>query len=209
MQDNFAKNLKRLRKSIGLTQDELAKQLGLKKTTISNYETAFSSPTKNVLVNIARFFNVSLDELFRPFTPPDFSNTSPSFAESGNMRKNTAFSNAEVDATSASLDLANFFGSPKYNGCFVLKMPDDSLSSKGIAKDDYIVFSPASNVPNGSVAALSVNGGTPQIGIFNETENEISLYPSSKGIGFLPRFFPKDKNNIQILGKALQALINI
>ena len=61
--DYFGQNLKTLRKRMGLTQQELAEKFGVRKTTISNYETSVSSPPKNGLVEIANFFGVSLDEL--------------------------------------------------------------------------------------------------------------------------------------------------
>lgn len=47
----------------GLNQTELATYLGIKKTTISNYETGYSSPDNENLKKIAQYFGVSTDYL--------------------------------------------------------------------------------------------------------------------------------------------------
>ena len=59
---NFRSNLKELRKSLGLTQDELAKKLDGKKSLISNYENGHSTPDIIMLCKLADIFDISLDE---------------------------------------------------------------------------------------------------------------------------------------------------
>ena len=61
--NKFCKRLISLRKSKNMTQQELAKNLGIGKTTISNYETGYSSPDIEMLSKIATYFNVSADFL--------------------------------------------------------------------------------------------------------------------------------------------------
>lgn len=64
---NFGERLKSLRQARFLTQDELARELenlGCNTTTkcaISQYENNKRLPEAKTLVNIARFFNVSID----------------------------------------------------------------------------------------------------------------------------------------------------
>lgn len=55
--------LRELRKSRDVTQQELADYLKIGKTTISNYETGYSSPDNETLSELAKFFNVSVDYL--------------------------------------------------------------------------------------------------------------------------------------------------
>jgi transcriptional regulator with XRE-family HTH domain len=59
----FGERLKACRKSKGLTQLQLGKKLSLAESTISLYESGKRSPEKDILVAIANFFNVSLDDL--------------------------------------------------------------------------------------------------------------------------------------------------
>jgi transcriptional regulator with XRE-family HTH domain len=55
--------LKSLRKNRGMTQKDLADILGVQKSTISQYETNVNSPSDEIKILMARFFNVSLDYL--------------------------------------------------------------------------------------------------------------------------------------------------
>ncbi len=59
----FAKNIKHLRKISGYSQEIFARELGVKRTTISNYESGLSSPDFNTLIKIARIFDINIDEL--------------------------------------------------------------------------------------------------------------------------------------------------
>lgn len=59
----FGDRLKELREDKSLTQEDLAKILGLKRTTISSYETNLAFPSFEIAIKIANYFNVSLDYL--------------------------------------------------------------------------------------------------------------------------------------------------
>ena len=59
----FAYNLKVLRKEKGLSQPELAKQLNVSKGIISFWENEKYEPTASNIILIAKFFNVSIDDL--------------------------------------------------------------------------------------------------------------------------------------------------
>ncbi|HEM3688567.1 TPA: helix-turn-helix transcriptional regulator [Streptococcus suis] len=64
MIENFAPNLIRLRKQKGLSQKELAQELGISSQTISNIENQSAYPTFTNLEKIAGFFNASPTDLF-------------------------------------------------------------------------------------------------------------------------------------------------
>lgn len=59
----IGQRLKEIRKSKGVTQDELAELLGVQKTTISSYESNKIDPVDKSKVMIAKRFNISLDYL--------------------------------------------------------------------------------------------------------------------------------------------------
>lgn len=61
----FSENIKVLRKVKGLSQDALAGILGVKRTTLSNYENALSSPSLEAIGDIADAFHVDIDTLLR------------------------------------------------------------------------------------------------------------------------------------------------
>ncbi len=60
---NFGKRLKQLRKGIPLSQEQLAKRLGVTKSLISSYENDVRFPSCEVLLQLSRIFHVSVDYL--------------------------------------------------------------------------------------------------------------------------------------------------
>lgn len=57
----FGEKIKELRKTRGLTQPELAKELGVSNGMISNWENDVNEPGLSHIKNIAIFFDVSAD----------------------------------------------------------------------------------------------------------------------------------------------------
>lgn len=60
---DFGLKLKNIRLTKGLTQQELAKSLGVSVVCIGNWERGTRKPTMDALVSIGRYLNVSLDSL--------------------------------------------------------------------------------------------------------------------------------------------------
>jgi transcriptional regulator with XRE-family HTH domain len=60
---NFSKNLRFLRKKRGLNQQDLAEALGKVVTSISGYETGRFFPPIEVIIEMANFFNVSVEAM--------------------------------------------------------------------------------------------------------------------------------------------------
>lgn len=60
---DFRNVLKTLRLKENMTQAQLAQKLGLTKSVISAYETGLRLPSYDILIHIAKIFNVSTDYL--------------------------------------------------------------------------------------------------------------------------------------------------
>ncbi len=60
---DFGTRLKNLRKQAGLTQQQLATQLGITKSVVSFYELQERSPSPEVLIKLTTIFHVSADYL--------------------------------------------------------------------------------------------------------------------------------------------------
>lgn len=58
-------NIKYLRKTKGLTQEELAKNIGVNRAMIGSYEENRAVPKLSVLQDIAYFFSISIDDLIK------------------------------------------------------------------------------------------------------------------------------------------------
>lgn len=62
-ENNIGRNLKYLRKKSGLTQANIRSQLGITRSTWSNYENGITTPAIGDLISFSRHFGISLDEL--------------------------------------------------------------------------------------------------------------------------------------------------
>lgn len=56
-------DLREKRKKIGISQDEVAKALKVPRTTYANYENGICDPSVDILIKLADFYNISIDEL--------------------------------------------------------------------------------------------------------------------------------------------------
>lgn len=72
----MGERIKYLRGKLGLKQEDVAKELGVGRTTVTNYETGFSEPSLKHLRKLAAFFDVSIDYLLN--TPEDSESESES-----------------------------------------------------------------------------------------------------------------------------------
>ncbi len=63
MTNKFAIRVKELRLENNLTQKELADNFGFNRSTISDWETRGREPSYDLLIDVANFFDVSLDYL--------------------------------------------------------------------------------------------------------------------------------------------------
>ncbi|MTD23323.1 helix-turn-helix domain-containing protein [Enterococcus faecium] len=70
--------IKELRKKHRITQEDLAKKLGIGKSAISNYESGYRMPKQDLLFKLANIFDVSVDNFFP-------SNTSDSIFDKDNI----------------------------------------------------------------------------------------------------------------------------
>lgn len=60
---DFGDRLRELRRTKGLTQQQLALQLGVSKSMVSSYENGFRYPSYEVLIKIASVFSTTTDYL--------------------------------------------------------------------------------------------------------------------------------------------------
>lgn len=56
-------NLKKLRESLGMTQSEFGKSVGIAKTTYNNYETGVREPKSDFWIAVAEKYGVTIDYL--------------------------------------------------------------------------------------------------------------------------------------------------
>lgn len=65
----LARNVRRLRKAKGWSQEDLAEKVGIEQTAVSLIENSRANPTIETLETLAQCFNVSFVELFDSKAP--------------------------------------------------------------------------------------------------------------------------------------------
>lgn len=63
-EDNIGKNIKKVRESKRMTQQELAEKCGFSNTTLSAYENKKKTPNLSTIANIAKNLGVSIERLY-------------------------------------------------------------------------------------------------------------------------------------------------
>lgn len=61
---NIARNIKRLRESNGLTQQQLATELNIRGSAVSNWEQGLNSPSIEIMFQLCDFFGIEITELY-------------------------------------------------------------------------------------------------------------------------------------------------
>ena len=59
----FSDNLKKLRKDLNLSQEDLADKLGISRQSISKWESGVVYPEMDKMVQLCKLFNVNMDDL--------------------------------------------------------------------------------------------------------------------------------------------------
>ena len=72
----LSENITQLRRAMGLSQEQLAQQIGVSRQTISKWETGQSAPELEKLVTLSQIFGVSTDELLGNACPSQKDTTS-------------------------------------------------------------------------------------------------------------------------------------
>lgn len=68
IRDEISKNLLYYRKKLGYTQKELAEKLGVKNTSVSNWESGYNSIDIETLYRVCGIFGVSVNDMYGVFS---------------------------------------------------------------------------------------------------------------------------------------------
>ena len=92
----LAERMKRLRKNLGLLQEDLARQLGISKTTISTIENEKQLPTIPIIIGMINNYRVSPDWLLKGAGDMFIKDKEPGLSQLEYFKK--AFPGVPVDA---------------------------------------------------------------------------------------------------------------
>ncbi|MCL2200389.1 MAG: helix-turn-helix transcriptional regulator [Oscillospiraceae bacterium] len=100
MNIEIAGRLFEMRKKHNLSQEELAAKIGVSRQAVSKWERAESSPDTDNLIQLARLYEVSLDELLFTNEPVEPSSATYSFSTEGKSDANTGAGTVIINVAS-------------------------------------------------------------------------------------------------------------
>lgn len=191
---DFAKRLKELRASRGLTQDDLARELNLVKSSISMYENGKRKPSFEVLEAIADYFNVNMDTLY---------SSAPVFVPS--LKRVPMLGYAAAGQPLENLDGQDTYyveTDSRYAVDFCITVRGDSMINAGINDGDIVFVKSQPEVPNGKIACIEIDNERVCIKRFYKTDTGVMLV--SENPKYAPLQFSESScTDFRVLGLAV------
>ena len=198
--------MRELREEIGISMKEAARQLKMPYTTYVNYEKGFREPNSETLIDIADFFDTSIDYLLfksnerrssRDDTMPNNIIPMPE------MRKIPLIGSIACGAPIlADEHIEDYIDIPKHiHADFALSCKGDSMINARIFDGDIVYIRKQDTVENGEIAAVLIEDEATlkRVRLFDD---HISLEPEN------PQYRPivywgEEMNSVRIIGKAV------
>lgn len=156
--EHFSENLKKLIQKNNIKNIDLANHLGLSKSAISNYISG-KIPKLEIIYKIASYFDVSFDALISK----NISEAKIHLNENGDLAFKLPLFNKVLNSGKIIYRKPNYFGVitlpfpvKKDLECYALRMYDDSMKNFGISNESLVVFSAATEVADGEIAAVVI-----------------------------------------------------
>ena len=155
----FSENLKYLIKKNNIKHIDLAQQLELSKSAISNYISGLSVPKLETIVKIASYFDVDFENLISKKAVE----AEISFNEEGKLVYNIPLFHKQLISDKIIYRNENYIGIitsplPVFEDleCYALKSYDDSMKSFGIAFRSLVIFSAATEWSDDDIAVVLI-----------------------------------------------------
>lgn len=213
---NLGLNLKKLRKAKGLNQDELAQILGVGKTTISNYETGYTAPPSAMLLQLAEFFNVTVDELANGKilinAPVDetkkLKQGQPDFSGEKIIPVYLSLSDDESQAVPIhELKLpVSFVGDGAFFG---LKISGDRMDRAALPDGSVAIIRRQALADDGDIAAVSLGDNPIFVCRFYRMGENITLFYESNNPVYRPLMVNTREQGLKIHGKVVKSIQSI
>ncbi len=191
--------LKELRKSRGLTQTEVAKQIGISQNNYSYWENGKVKIDNNSLKRLADLFNVTVDYILDRNT--------------GNLNNKGKWINVygkiaagiPIEAIEEIIDQEEISADMTAHGEYIaLKVQGSSMEPR-IVNGDVVIIRLQETIENGEIAAVFVNGNDVTLKQVKKEDDGLWLLPLNPA--FQPLFYSKKECAelpVRILGKMVE-----
>ncbi len=191
------KRLLTLRKEKGLTQKDIAEQLGISRQAYANYESGNREPDICTLRHLSEYFEVSIDVLLDNPTANKRGVKIPVF---GNVA-----AGIPIDAITDIEDYEEITDELAASGEYVaLKIKGDSMEPK-MSEGDVVIVRVQPTIESGEIAIVIINGDNATCKKIKKTEEGIMLI--SLNSAYEPMFYSNKQIEdlpIRIFGKVVE-----
>ncbi len=176
----ISQNIKRLRKQAGMTQVELAKKIDVARSTITQWETGWSSPRMGMVQKLAGVFGVTSAEMLAE--PTDLSDSAmlpsdarPAYAPL--LERVHAGDACEPDVIDDRIPIP--YEVREAHPCGYFLEVEGSCMSRVYPEGCHIYIDPRQQPRNGSVAVVSIDGADYVMRRLYNTGRTVVLSPDS------------------------------
>ena len=192
-------NLKRIREEHKISQQKLANNIGVSRSTVAMWETGGSQPDNESLIKLSKYFKVSLDELLN--------NTSEINKSKGIKIPvlGKVQAGIPIEAVEYIIDWEEIAPEMASNGdYFGLVVKGDSMEPRFI-EGDVVIVRKQSTAETGDIVIALVNGDEATIKKLKYIKDGIMLVPLNSA--YETMFYDKDdieNKPVNIIGKVVE-----
>lgn len=206
----FSERLKSLRSEKGWSQQRLADELNLSKSSVNMYERGEREPGFETMEAIADTFNVDMDYLYgrtdvKIAEPIQFNvgTVPPGFEPLPRMVKKPLIGDIACgEPITAEQNVADYVDVPETVHCdFCLRCHGDSMVDAGIQDNDVVYIRVQPQVEDGEIAAVRIGGEATLKRVYYDGQS-LTLMPANSS--YRPKTYSgPELENIRIEGKAV------
>lgn len=206
----FSERLKSLRSEKGWSQQRLADELNLSKSSVNMYERGEREPGFETMEAIADTFNVDMDYLYgrtdvKIAEPIQFNagTVPPGFKPLPRMVKKPLIGDIACgEPITAEQNIADYVDVPESVHCdFCLRCHGDSMVDAGIRDNDVVYIRCQPEVEDGEIAAVRIGGEATLKRVYYDGQS-LTLMPANSS--YRPKTYNgPELENIRIEGKAV------
>lgn len=206
----FSERLKSLRSEKGWSQQRLADELNLSKSSVNMYERGEREPGFETMEAIADTFNVDMDYLYgrtdvKIAEPIQFNagTVPPGFEPLPRMVKKPLIGDIACgEPITAEQNVADYVDVPETVHCdFCLRCHGDSMVDAGIQDNDVVYIRIQPEVEDGEIAAVRIGGEATLKRVYYDGQS-LTLMPANSS--YRPKTYSgQELENIRIEGKAV------
>lgn len=215
---NYGEIIKKARELRNLNQAQLGEKIGVGKTTISNYETNYSTPSATVLEKIATAVDLSLIELLSLGAEEENSPFElPRLMQSANSKFIPYLlpKSIRTDVINSGKYMDGYVTVPSFimqtdDSYLCVKVPDNSMKNINLQKNDYVIVKRTPNVSQSSIVlAISTHSGDYIIRRYFRDGHNVTFMSAGDSNEYPFIVTDERDNEYEIIGYVEKALINI